>query len=316
VFYRQTPQCEGFYRNRTLFTPVGPKQSTFFLVQNAKNISGRYYVYAGTQHNVTRDRNFSTYRKIYHESDFSLNQNITVLLADELHHFFTTAELPDHTPDLDLELDGPIAAIAMVDKKPEEKTHYLRIRIPLNNKFLRVYRDMEEVDQSVYNLQDEVQGSHAEIIFTDKEELEVRTTIRTVTHHAFSHIIEGFDILPLYLSRMAHFYRELNLLDIFADTTTADDEIRRNIGIEFYQLREVSVVAESTGFLNEKLEPMDQNLYRDGKINLIVADEYGYPIPYGLKLVNRSGRNFFVNLFHFANSDLSICEPTTFSLAQ
>lgn len=151
---------------------------------------------------------------------------------------------------------------------------------------------------------------HVEIASKDIDMKQLSITIRTLTHDEFSHVIRAFPIhyfLPWLLSRMAHFYRELEPPDTFVGIN--NEQSHWNIKVEFYQLQEVvSIPAQATGLLDEKLDAMGQNLYVDGMVNLVVADEDGYSIPYGLKLVNGSDQDFHVNLFHFTNSDLSICK--------
>lgn len=143
-------------------------------------------------------------------------------------------------------------------------------------------------------------------------------TIHTVTHNDFNHTIAmpfqaayKSPFICWFLSRIAHFYWELDLPDAFTGINTKQSH--RNIKVEFYQLQEVVIMpSQATGLLDEALGAVGQNLYVDGIVNLVVADQDGYSIPYGLKLVNDSDQDFHVNLFHFTNSDLSICKSFRF----
>jgi hypothetical protein len=152
---------------------------------------------------------------------------------------------------------------------------------------------------------EESQDAHVEITSPHKDA--VKFTMHTprvgdVASYEFNHDVgvENLNVLADILSKMAHFYRELKCVD-------NDPQISRRIDIEFYQLRPIyKIIDEATQLEEERLEPFGPNLYVNGCIGVYVSDEEGEEIPYGMRIINKSGNHLHANLFYFNNSNLGI----------
>jgi hypothetical protein len=308
VLYSQKPQLEGNHLDRILFNGkvVTHREAfpiSFGYVKNANDERLQYLIHGGTIHNITLDSKFA----VYLETDSNRTHQLGILHVDKLSPFSLVAKVPDGSPDF-----GYGQSMIAIEEKELWETNYLRIHIPHNDDLLTTYYDIQKTSSTMYNLDnirvvDEFQDPHVVIKSTDKKELSMM--ILTATHHKFNHIIEDLNALPWLLSRIAHFYRELSLPKELGKGHSKILPSHSNIEVEFYKLQEISVIDAVSGFQNEKLEPVGPNLYVSGTMDLVIADESGYPVPYGIKLVNKSDQDLCVNLFHFTNSDFSICEP-------
>lgn len=267
--------------------------------KNANHKHGQYVVHGGTIHNITPDCEFAVYR----ESDAQFANQIGILHVDKLQPFSFLAKIPPDAPTFDL-----TRATVAIQRNPRRKED-LRICIPPNDEFRHIYHDLAE-DQILQNdvkcisLVEESQDAHVEIRSPHKDA--VKFTMHTpstgdVASHEFSRVVdvENLNVLADILSKMAHFYRELKCVD-------NDPEISRYIDIEFYKLRSIYEMDEGAQLEEERLEPFGPNLYAKGCVNVLVPDEEGEEIPYGMKITNRSGNHLHANLYYFNNSDLSI----------
>jgi hypothetical protein len=302
--YSQDPQCEGINTDRTLFNAkalLAPRK-VFPISYNkhANHQHGQYVVHGGTIHNITSDCEFAVYR----ESDVQFANRIGVLHVDKLQSFSFLAKVPSNAPKFDLA--HPTIAIQSSPRRKED----LRIRIPPNDEFQRIYHDLAENpalknDIESISLVAESQDAHVEIRSPHKDAVEF--TMHTpsagdVASHEFSHVVdaENLNVLADVLSKMVHFYRELKCVD-------NNKEISRHIDIEFYKLQSIYETDEAT-VQEERLEPFGPNLYAKGCINVLVSDEEGEEVlPYGMRIINKSGNDLHANLFYFNSSDLSIC---------
>lgn len=110
------------------------------------------------------------------------------------------------------------------------------------------------------------------------------------------------DDLARVLAAAIHFYGEF-------ENHYEDPDISKNVAIEIYRL--VNDHAMGFGdFGMPRMRPVGPNLYKDGVVNVHMQytnagdDDY---IPYGIRVVNKSGGDLHANLFHWNHGELSIC---------
>ena len=101
------------------------------------------------------------------------------------------------------------------------------------------------------------------------------------------------DRLHRVFGRIAHFYRELNLVN-----KPTKPSLSSIVNVNFYELD--SEADDPT--------PIGKNLYNDGIIDIRVSEEPD--VPYGLELINNSAAtDLYPYVFLFDNTDLSIGAP-------
>ena len=150
----QNPQCEGIYKDRTLFNrKVLPAQRKSFAIEQK---GGGYGVCAGSIHRITKDSEFTVYRK----TDITLSNPLGILIAGNVAPFYSSAQVPMGNPKLDLA--EPV--IAVIKKlAPQE----FRIRIPADNGFVDIYRELQKSRKKQFDSITLVDGAqnaaHAEI---------------------------------------------------------------------------------------------------------------------------------------------------------
>ncbi len=297
----QNPQCEGIYKNRTLFNrKVLPAQRKSFAVEQK---GGGYGVCAGSIHRVTKDSEFTVYRK----TDITLSTPLGILVAGYVAPFSSTAQVPTGSPKLDL--SEPV--IAVIKKLAP---HKFCIRIPPDNGFVDIYHELQQSHQGEFDSITLVDGAqsdaHAEISLTEDDRISFKLFTRRNLGGMFdvaeNSIDNDLDDLARVLSAAISFYGEF-------ENHHEDQDISKNVHVEVYRLMPVS--AHTMGFDGFNgyplMRPVGHNLCKDGVVKVYVQ----YPgdednTPYGIRVVNKSGGDLYANLFHFNHADLSICESS------
>ncbi|KIM23672.1 hypothetical protein M408DRAFT_250848 [Serendipita vermifera MAFF 305830] len=286
---RQTPQCEGFYKNRTLWNSIAMAIGPRLLRVRCEKES--YILEAGTAHGVTEKTRFTIYEEI---SDYpSKAQGVFVVQSTDLIRS-TLVPLSDSGTTIATESRTHLKPnlFALLEKVGEEGDFRLHI-------------EDTELHQFVQNTLEEAQNSPLSnryprtIALVDKKIAQFTLGVEqdyvtfgildpSVTTCGLNHMPFRVkrNVLASVIQYAAHFDWHLHRV-----VSTAVPTFQKSVRLEFTKIYK----------RNGALEVDKSNLNVNNRIDLVVGED-----KYGIKLVNNSDKNLYPYLFFFDCSDLSI----------
>ena len=249
--------------------------------------AGQYILQAGTIQKVTPRCGFTLYNKF----DVNLAHPLGTLavIENEIWQFSSHAIVTpaDH--------DFRKFDIVAVRIKSSAKDN-LEISIT-GDEFLLIYEQLQHDLEDVTLAKD----PHSANLKITTSEGKVSFTLYSLPHPNLWHPFKRFEwrrvididlskqaaeLVPL-LSKTAHFYRELKLVN-------HNPKISSNVEVNFYKLKRLR---------EDNFEPVrDKNFCSNG----IVTVSHDPNVMYGIELVNKTQHALYANMFYFSNKDLSI----------
>lgn len=247
--------------------------------------AGQYILHAGTIQKVTSRSKFALFEKF----DVNLTRLLGTLSATEnkIREFSSHATV---TP-----IDNNFRKMDIVAVRVKGRAEdNLKIFIAPGDKLLSIYKKLQH-DLEDVALEKDLQTANIEI--TTVTEGKVSFTFRSLPHPRLSPFkwkqVVDIDVsrqaaeLVHFLSKTAHFYRELKLAD-------NDSDISSNVEVKFFKLKPLG---------DNNFEPVRaENFCKDGIVTVVHDPD----ALYGIELVNKTKFALYANLFYFINKDLSI----------
>ncbi|KAF9240013.1 hypothetical protein BU15DRAFT_61646 [Melanogaster broomeanus] len=279
--YRQNPQCEGFFQERTIFHSKAPSQQR--VLYKIRREGDKLVMDAGAAHGIVNMAHFAVYRD--RESTLEGTQLGTVV-ALHVDPFTTT---------LDITTDGsrfllPEGGYALQTRAGIEEG--LRVHIEVDEKLTPVFdvlgREMQRA------------SSQMRILLVEKERAELDFALEG--GYVVVNLLDSV-VTTLGLTRMP--FR----IEPTADAHTSTWHLRRKsktqalhkkIEVEFTEL--IQSEEEYDDDLQPVIQPIGPNLNRENIVDLQIKSN----AMYGIKITNNLDVPLYPSLFFFDNSDLSI----------
>ncbi len=290
--YSQNPQCAGIYEGRSFFDSKFPlTRRKAFEVQYQEETgkrSGKYILHAGTIQKVTPKSNFALFDK--NDSMLAHQLGTLSVINNHIGEWSSQATIATLSGQ---KLDPALDIVAVRIKSGAEND--LKVFIRPDDKLRGVCKRLQgDLILDNITLADDPQDANVEITTSQGE---ASFILRSLPHPGLGpfewkqtvniDLCENPAELVHILSRAAHFYRELKLVD-------NDTHISKNIQVNFYKLIRTS---------KYRFEPVRaDNLCKNGIINV----SHDPDVVYGIELVNKSEYTLYANLFYFVNKDLQI----------
>ncbi|KJA25049.1 hypothetical protein HYPSUDRAFT_65005 [Hypholoma sublateritium FD-334 SS-4] len=313
----QNPQCEGLYKDRTLFNlevpPVTLSKAFPIRYESATGMGpGQHIIEAGSIHNVSHESEFT----VYYESDQQRLNPIGMLSVKAVKPFSSVGHPVGGKCPVN-PFEPPISMPVAIHTKYEAQEN-LRVWIEPTDGFRTIFdglkREYPELLQSI-SLASDQSLSDIELRFTEKQEVSMKiSAVQQLlpNKNSFDWTVDNVKQDPEFLANILFqasiFYSELRRPE-------NNPRITASVDVEFYELEQDIEAFISSGRPDEPLEnyrPLTpilnkKNLWKDGVVNINVRNTApGDNIPYGLKLTNNSSLDLFVNVFFFENNSLKI----------
>lgn len=284
-------------RDRTIFNgKVLPCHRQFHRVIERKvkgNDRPQFILQAGSAQGITDGAKFA----IYSPNNMENSPAPLIATAKSVGAFTALLKIPRNM------IISPLS-VAMQTRAGRRED--LRLFVPLHDEFRDMYRSLCESEyRSSHNfgstiLVDSPDLAHLKVTWKDSW-VTFSVVDEMATRYGFEHQFEVFanlNLVAAVLRKASHFYRELNRIN-------CNHDINGLVEIELYKLQESGY--DERGILMRI--PIWPNLCPNQSIDIVVEEE----APYGIRIVNNSRHDFYVYVYYFDNSDLSIRKRNTSS---
>ncbi|KIM26235.1 hypothetical protein M408DRAFT_330631 [Serendipita vermifera MAFF 305830] len=288
----QIPQCEGFYKNRTLWNSTAMAIGLRLLRVHREK--GSYILEAGTAHGITEKSRFTIYQEI---ADYpSKAQGVLVVQNTDL---ITSTLVPlssrSNTNTKETWTHLKPSVFALLEKVEEEGDFHLHIKDT-------------ELRQFVKDMLGEARNAPfphrhpRRIALVDRQAAQLALGIDQEDQDYVTFEILNPSVTVFGLHRMPFRVRRTMLASVIQCAAHFDWHLRRVASTEVPILQKC-VHLEFTKLYkrNGRLEVDKSNLNVNNRIDLVVGED-----KYGIKLINNSDKNIYPYLFFFDCSDLSI----------
>jgi hypothetical protein len=292
--FSQDPQCEGYHRDRNLFTTLVIERDYFPVHQK----SGGYLLNAGAVHGISEGEQFTLY-----ENEMSSTE-LGTLLVSHLNSVSSRMSVPTGAPQISL-CKGAVARRSKASDTVDLRLHVPKDDIPFSTVLETISRLQEYSDAKYAKILPVEKDKATLVIALEDNHFVFYVQDHRVTDHGLKRIPHPFEVtfdkVRRVLSGTARYYRYLN-------RTKCLSQFFQNIDIEFYKLKDTDdfdnyfqqvCLPDSPNLLHK--DPVD-DIY--GIINL--AADTGYK--YGMKITNNTRLSLYTSIFIFENSDFSIGE--------
>ena len=295
-FFRQNPQCEGYFQDRLLFTRKSLPPRKAYSIQFDKWTS-KFTLGAGAANGIVISAEFTA----YFDPDELLNP-LGTFVVERLWPFKS-----DMIP-LNLSSTLPSRGAFAIQTK-QGKVEPFRLYTPPKDGFHRLYhliRTSNTADLQGIFLVNNPGDAQLKILTSPSGDcLTFIHMDKRVTQHGMNLMRDGVESDPVVVGRIlenaACYFRELN-------RTNSSHIITHFIEVEFHNL-DIPRIRVAGHPIPERLKTVGPNLCRRGEnkvIDSMVSDTAS--TRYGFKIINNSEEDLYVNAFYFDNTDCRISE--------
>ncbi|KAK0486539.1 caspase domain-containing protein [Armillaria novae-zelandiae] len=291
----QDPQCEGVHQSRYLFnSKIVSPQRELYPIRASSDAPGQYILEAGEAHGVTQGAEFVVFE------DRTMTSEIGTVVATSTTAFTTTCDfsLRSNANETPFPLPTPgFASPTWVGERQD-----VRLLIERDDKLLGVFKQIADemhAGKRGFRFVNSRNDEPDLVIAADGDMVHFEIMDSLCRQHGLTSMpfevkIDDTDTIRRVLQSSTDFYWHLHRSNKW-------NPLAGKVTLECMKLQETG---EYTDDLQEVLKPdsNDKNLNVGGEIMVNVDDR----AIYGFKITNTTSVSFYVSMFYFDVSDLSI----------